>query len=363
MIAMPRPRPPYLTREITRHGRVVWYVRADRSRPRIRIRGEYGTPEFMAAYEAAIAGRPAPDRSARAATGTLEWLWNRYRETTAWSDLSLATRRQRENIFLRVLETAGREPFDKITRAHITAGRDRRRDTPAAARNFLKTMRGLFRWALEAGHVNTDPTAAVRSPARPKGPGFPAWTEEDVDRYEARWPVGTKERVWFGVLLYTGLRRGDAVRLGKQHVRNGVATLRTEKSGIEVTIPILPALAKILEAGPCGDLAFVAGERGQPFTKESFGNVFREAAQAAGVNKSAHGVRKIGATRAAENGATVAQLEAIFGWHGGRMAALYTRKADRARLATEAMDKLLARTPSEHSMPAPMGKVRAPDEK
>jgi integrase len=135
------------------------------------------------------------------------------------------------------------------------------------------------------------------------------------------------------VLLYTGLRRGDAVLLGRQHVRNGVATLWTEKSQeqIAVTIPILPVLEATLAAGPTSDLAFICGTNGGPFVKEAFGNAFSEAARAAGVPKSAHGVRKIGATRAAENGATVSELEAIFGWQGGRMASLYTRAADRVR--------------------------------
>ena len=94
-------------------------------------------------------------------------------------------------------------------------------------------------------------------------------------------------------------------------------------------------------------------------TKESFGNAFSEAARAAGVKKSAHGVRKIGATRAAENGATVAELEAIFGWQGGGMASLYTKAANRARLAKAAINKL-ERTVEEHSIPAPSRKVRAP---
>jgi len=69
------------------------------------------------------------------------------------------------------------------------------------------------------------------------------WTEEDAAAYDRRRPIGTKERVWRDVLFYTGLRRGDAVTLGRQHVRDNVATLRTEKSQGEmiVTIPILAA--------------------------------------------------------------------------------------------------------------------------
>ena len=92
----------------------------------------------------------------------------------------------------------------------------------------------------------------------PKTDGFTVWSEDDIAAYETRWPVGTRQRVWLDVLIYTGLRRGAAVRLGRQHVRNGIATVKTEKSGyrVEVSLPILPVLAKTLEAGPCGDLTF-----------------------------------------------------------------------------------------------------------
>jgi integrase len=184
-----------------------------------------------------------------------------------------------------------------------------------------------------------DPTEGVKNPPR-KGEGYRPWTEENVEAYEKRWPIGTRQRVWLDVLLYTGLRRGDAVQLGRQHVRDGVASLKTEKTDTLVTLPILPVLAETLAAGPCADLAFIAGANARPLTKESFGNLFRDACRAAGVPGSAHGVRKIAATRSANAGATVAQLEAIFGWSGGTMASLYTRAADRRRLAREAMHTL-----------------------
>ncbi len=354
--AMPRTRPPHLSRELTRHGRAVWYVRVGKG-PRIRLRTLYGTPEFMAEYAGAVSGS-APVK-AGPANGTLLWLLEQYRDTTAWRDLSSATRRQRENIFKHVMADAGLEPFKAVTRKHLVAARDRRKDTPAQARNFLDAMRGMFRWALEADHVKVDPTAGVTNPERKDGPGFPIWSELEVEQYEARWPRGTRQRVWLDVLLYTGLRRGDAVELGRQHVRDGVATLQTEKSGerITVTLPLLEPLKLTLEAGPTGELAFICGASGRPLTKESFGNLFKDACRAAGVNKSAHGLRKIGATRAANNGATVAELEAIFGWSGGGMASLYTRAADRARLAKRAMSKLEKNEP-ETATPAPSHRVR-----
>jgi integrase len=353
---MPGPRPPHLQRQITQHHKVVWYVRIGKS-PRTRIKAAFGTPEFDVEYQAALAGKSHPKKGVPAA-GTLAWLITRYRETTAWSALSAATRRQRENILRQVLESAGDQPFGKITTSAIVAGRERRAKTPFQARHFLDAMRGLFRWALDAGMVRTDPIAGVKNPPRKNSVGFIPWTEDDVAAYEARWPIGTRQRVWLDVLLYTGLRRGDAVRLGRQHVRDGVATLKTEKGSftVTVTLPILPVLAATLTQGPCGDLTFIAGASGRPLTKESFGNEFRAACRLASVPGSAHGVRKIAATRAANSGATVAQLEAIFGWSGGQMASLYTRSADRKRLALEGMHMLA--NEERKSIPSPSDQVR-----
>jgi integrase len=339
---MPRPRPPHLQRQVTRHGATAWYVRIGKG-PRIRIRSAFGTAEFDAQYQAAIAGLPARQsaKDDRTSTGTLAWLVERYREPGAWTDLSLATRRQRENILKEVVKTAGKQLIGKITTASIMTGRDRRHDTPDQARHFLDAMRGLFRWAVKAKLVASDPTVGVDNPPRPKTDGFTVWSDDDIAAYEKRWPIGTRQRVWLDVLVYTGLRRGDAVRFGRQHIRNGVGSIKTEKNDTPVTLPILPVLSKTLDAGPCGDLTFIAGENGRPLTKESFGNLFRKACRAAGLrDRSAHGLRKAAATRAANAGATVAQLEAIFGWNGGTMASLYTRAADRRRLAIEAMHKL-----------------------
>ena len=260
-----------------------------------------------AEYKAAISGAPRPKKGAPAA-GSLAWLIERYRETGDWTDLSPATRRNRENHFKQVIKTAGDKPYRAITQAVIVAGKDRRADTPAQARNYLDAMRGLFRWAKSAQHVSVDPVDGVANPKRKKGPGFPVWSEADVEAYYNRWPLGTKERVWLDVLLFTGLRRGDVVVIGRQHVRNGIATLRTEKSQgeITVTLPILPVLQRTLDAGPIGELAFICGRRGKPLKKESFGTAFKEACVAAGLHdRSAHGCRKIGATRAAEEGAAL----------------------------------------------------------
>jgi site-specific recombinase XerD len=117
-------------------------------------------------------------------------------------------------------------------------------------------------------------------------------------------------------------------------------------------------IQKALDAGPTGDLNFIVGKNGKPLTKESFGNAFSAAARAAGVNKSAHGVRKIAAITAASDGATVHQLMSIFGWKTVAMAELYTREANRRHLALQGMHTLQNRTPEELAIPAPKRKVR-----
>ncbi|MBV9240394.1 MAG: integrase, partial [Acidobacteria bacterium] len=171
---MPRPRPPHLHREVSRHGKPVWYVRVGKG-PRIRLRSEYGTEEFQREYHAAVAGKPMVKAKAGATLGTFAWLYERYRDSANWRELSLATRRQRENIFSHVMETAGKQPIERITTAAIVASRDARKGTPAQARNFLDAMRGLFRWAKEAGFVKDDPTFGVSNPKRKKGAGFLMW--------------------------------------------------------------------------------------------------------------------------------------------------------------------------------------------
>jgi len=343
-----------LHKETTRHGKAVWYVRVGQGL-RTRIEGSYGSAEFNEAYDAAIAGKPKPT-AGKAAAGSLRWLVKRYMESSEWAKLSGANRKQRGCIFLGALKTAADVPYADISRKHIIDGRERRKATPYQARHFVDTMRGLFRWAVEAEHLTYDPTLGVKSP-NPKTEGHHTWTPEECAAFEEKYAVGTRERLAYDVLLYTGLRRGDASRLGRQHVRNGVITIKTEKTGEVVVVPILPPLAASLEAAKSEAATFITGGSGKPFSKESFGNWFGEVCNLAGVPGTAHGLRKAGATRAAENGATEAELEAIFGWRGGRMASKYTRQANRMKLAKQAAGKLLTQQEQAPGDAAPRSAV------
>jgi integrase len=238
-----------------------------------------------------------------------------------------------------VLEKVGAEPLAAFTRKAIVRSRDARASAPAMARHFVETMRGMFRWAVDAEHIKEDPTRDVRAP-KPQTDGRHTWTAGEIETFEAKWPLGTRERLAFDLLLYTGMRRGDVFRLGRQHVKSGVIAMRTAKTGQAATVFMVPPLAQSIAAGPCGELSFIVTDRGQPTTKEGFGNWFGEACRFTGAPGRAHGLRKALASRLAEAGATVSELDALFAWSGGGMASLNTRKASREKLALAAMARL-----------------------
>jgi integrase len=340
MAAMPRKLPPFLHREITRHKRPVWYFRRGKG-ARIRMPGEFNSAEFNSAYDAALMGARAARQGP--AQGTFAWGLRVYRQSQAWAALSPATQRQRANVFKHIEAALGDSKLKDWKRGDIAAGRDRRAATPAAAGMFVKALRGFFAWALEAGHVTTNPTEGVKI-VEVATEGFETWTDDDVAAYRTRWPLGTRQRVAFEVLRETGLRRGDAVRVGRQHVKDGVIRLATEKTGERVALAISNTLAAAIDAGPVGDMTFIVGAGGKPMVKEAFGNVFRAWANEAGVSKSAHGLRKAAATADAMDGYSDAELDAKFGWTGRKMAARYTRSANRERLSLAAAERVKART-------------------
>lgn len=336
---MPRKLPLHVLKERNRHGTWVYYYRVGKG-PRTRLRGEPGSDEFKASYKAAVIGTPLVERRERSDTRSLKWLIERYMESRKWAELSVATRRARGNLFLQMVKAAGDEFFADISKQDMEAAIDARANTPAQANCLLKAVRGLFAWAIKNDIAVFDPTQGVE-PIHYKSDGFEPWTNEDVIKFCTKWKVGTRQRLAFELLLCSGLRRSDIVKAGRQHMSGNTFSMRTKKTGAEITVEFPDRLMKVIGETKTGDLAFVVGESGKPFTSEGFGNWFRKHCTAAGVHKSAHGVRKLSATLAANAGATSHELMAQYGWATSRQAETYTKKADRKRLGIRS-SKLVA---------------------
>jgi integrase len=136
-------------------------------------------------------------------------------------------------------------------------------------------------------------------------------------------------------------RRGDVIRMGPQHIRDGLLHLRQSETGEPMRLPIVPELQAALDSTPCEHLTFLTTAHGKPFTPTGFGNWFRDVCNEAGLHGfSAHGLRKAGCRRLAEAGCTAHEIAA---WSGHRTlseVAHYTRAADQAAMARAAMTKM-----------------------
>ena len=348
----------HLVEDTDRHGNVRVYLR--RHGRKKRLRATPGTEAFMAEYHAAraeIDGAPAEtSKRATIKPGSLRWLSARYVQSPDFKRLSKSTRRVRKAILDGLCAKHGGKPFARLEPRHVRALRDEKADFPEAANALVKALRQAYKWTIDAGHANHNPARDV--PYLPSGnpDGWHTWSTEEGAAFEARHPIGSKARLALTLLLCTGARRSDVVRLGRQMERAGNLCFRETKgqahSVKDREIPILPELRRVIDASPSGHLTYLVTAFGKPFTPAGFGNWFRKRCDEAGLpHCSAHGLRKTGATIAAENGATEHELMAIFGWDSPKQAALYTRRANRKKLAAQAIHKLLPSQTENETVP------------
>lgn len=358
----------YVYEDQDRHGNVRIYFWRGKGHRKIRIRENPGTKPFRDAYDAATALdtliKPAtPEQAAGLAPhsklslpkpGTYRWLCSRYMaECPAYLQCDPQTRKTRRQILEATFDeptspgastTFADVPLDQMSLQALYVLRDRKLDLPGAANNRVKALRQVYKWAVAPNvqivKVNLARDVLLFKPKTDEG--FHTWTIEEVRAFAKRHPLGTKPHLALGLLLFTGVRRSDVVMLGRQMIRNDWLHFTEKKNGRRKPkarqLPVLPALQHIIDHSPAGNLTFLVTEYDRPFTGNGFGNKMRDWCDEAGLPQcSAHGLRKAGATIAADNGATEHQLMAIFGWESPKQAALYTRKANRRKLAGAGM--------------------------
>lgn len=350
-----------------RHGNHRVYYRPKKGMPKIRLHGTPWGSEFMAAYQAAIDGTPVPSPTAvvkpgppirkPAGEGTWRHLCERYFAAPEFTTgLDARTRKVRRSILELTFEEPiapgsplkfADFPLARFTPKAVRALRDRRADAPEAANARLKAMRQAFAYGIAAQLAESNPARDVPY-LRGQVDGHHTWSLEEVGRFVARHPPGTKGYLALALLLFTGCRRADVVAFGRQHISKGwlhyTQNKNRNRDPVTLDLPVLPVLTAAIAAMPLRpagheqELAFLITQFGRAFTANGFGNWFRKRCTEAGLpHCSAHGLRKAGASIAAENGATEAQLMAIFGWRNPKQAAFYTRKARQKVLAGAAM--------------------------
>ena len=283
-----------------------------------------------------------------------------YFNSIAFQGLASETRRTRRNILERFRTEHGDKQSALLKREHINGMFAKKAGKRFAARNWLKTVRALMQFAVAENLLAADPTAGVKNLSG-KTDGFRTWDEANIAAFQARHPIGTKERLAFELLLNTLQRRSDVVRMGRQHVRNTpdgpVIDVAQQKTGTKLVIPIVPELQTALDATPSGHLAFLTTAFGRPFTAPGFTNWFRQACNQAGIplGTSAHGLRKAGCRRLAEAGCSVNVIAALSGHKSQQEVARYTIAADQERMARLGVDMLVAETKKRTGSVNPVG--------
>src|SRR6516225_10424982 len=255
---------------------------------------------------------------------------------------SPGTQRMRRGILERFRAAYGDRPFALLPPEWIEALLDSK--PPHAARSWLVTLRSLCQFGVKRRYLRADPTANIKL-ASVKSDGFHTWTDDEIAQFEAHHPIGSKPRLALALLFYTAQRRGDVVRMGRQHIRETpegpVLYVKQRKTGVELLIPIYPELRAVLDATPSEHLTFLVTATGKPYGDNHFSESFREWCDAAGLPKrcSAHGLRKARCRWLAERGCSGNEIMANSGHGTMKELVRYTKAADQARLARNAMAK------------------------
>jgi integrase len=202
------------------------------------------------------------------------------------------------------------------------------------ANGTVAALRVLFKWAVDIEKVlDRNPCLGVEAFGYVKGTNY-VWTQDDMLRFEEFFPLGTRERLAYSLLLYTGQRSNDVKRMGHQHIVNDkgidwLVTPRQRKTGKSAQVPMLDVLKEAIAAAPTGLHTFLVDDNGVPF--DDFGKWFRAACDRAGVPEcTPHGLRHAGATRLASRGCSAPTLCGIYGFTI-QQAENYIRTADMRR--------------------------------
>jgi integrase len=320
--------------------------------PKVKLPGVPGSAEFMAAYQMAMATAATAIGIKRNAPGSVAYVVAAYLDSQShFGRLAPGTRAIRRAILERFREAHGDLPFAIMPPKFIVWLLDQKR--PHVARNWLKALRALCRFAVALDFRADDPARDIKL-APIKGDGFHTWTDDEIAQYEAHHAIGTKARLALALGRYTMQRRSDVIRIGRQHIRNGELYVTQQKTGVALVLPVHPALAAIIAATPGDHLTFLVTKRGKPYNGKDFSEAFRAWCNEAGlpVRCVFHGLRKAGLTWGADQGWSTHELAA---WSGHKTLAeiqRYTKAADQRRAARAALKRTLDQNESaQESVP------------
>jgi enterobacteria phage integrase len=333
---------PYVKAYVDRHGHVRRYFRRPGCKPAL-LPGVPGSAEFMEAYQIAL-GEPVPRPAARHGEGTVSALICDYLKSAAFSNLKPRSQRGYRTVLDRFAVAHGHRMVHDMPRAKVAAyiheiGAER----PGMGNLTRKVLRRLLAHAVRLGYRNDNPITEIDNY---KLGTRHTWTDAELAAFEARWPLGTRERLAYALLLHTAQRCGDVVKMRRADISGGMIAVVQEKTGTALSIPIHPELTAALKAGPANGLNLIGAISGRPITAHALTELMKRSTAAAGLPPHClpHGLRKAQMRRLAESGATTKQIAAVSGHKTLHEVERYTAAADQRRLSRGAIAKLRTRT-------------------
>lgn len=327
-----------------RHGKRRWRFR--RSGYTAELGTEYGSAEFKALYEAAVAAqRDGPGAgAARTIPRSISALIAAYYRSAEYLQLADSTKTTYRNILERFRESYGTLKVAGFKRKHAKAIFAGMSDRPAAANNLRDRLIALMDLAVDLEWRPDNPVRPVK-PLKTKSKGFYTWTEEDIAKFYNVHPFGTLPHTAMTLMLYTGAARADAVKLGRGNVSGGRLRYRRQKTensgGVEIDIPIHRDLQQVIDKLPAGKFTFLETRAGKARSADGLGNSMRDWCDQADLPQcTSHGLRKAIARRLAEAGASPHEIMAVTGHATVAEVMRYTLDANRGTLATSGLSRL-----------------------
>jgi integrase len=317
-------------------GKAYWRFRR-RGYKEVTLPGLPGSREFMAAYQQALDQAQVPIGAKRTKAGSVSAaIVGYYDSTMFFGSLAPSTQAIRRQILERFRADHGDKPIALLPQRFIVLMLGKLK--PSVAIGWLSAIRHLMQYAVSANLCEIDPTQGIRLKT-PKSDGIYTWSEQDIAAYEAGHGVGTKARLALALGLYTAQRRNDVLRMGRQHIHDGILSVKQQKTGAALRIPVHPDLRAIIDATPGGHLTFLTTRTGKPYAGDNFSEQFRAWCKAARLPEkcSFHGLRKAACRRLAEAGCSVNEIAAISGHATLREVQRYTKAVDQERMARNAM--------------------------
>jgi integrase len=333
----------YVNEFVDQDGKVRRYFRRA-GRRAIPLPGLPGSIEFMAAYQAALAiVSPPPPSPRHVINGSLAAAAAGYFRSSDFANLSPSSQRSYRAAIKPILAAHGHRlvrDLTKVAARHVIEGIGATR--PGIANLTRSVLSKIITYAIETGLRADNPFSGLK----PYRLGtYHTWTDAEIAQFERRWPLGTRERLAFALLLYTGQRGGDVVKMARSDIVDGRIRVAQDKARKgttnELMIPIHPALARALQAGPVvGMTHIITDARGKPL--RAITELIEAAVKRAGLPARcvAHGLRKAALRRLAEHGSTTKEIAAVSGHRSLAEIERYTARADQAGLAKAAIGKL-----------------------